>query len=201
LYLYFRITNSITWDEGTYTSDAVAAMKQAISDGVDVISISMGNPTKKPLHKDPLASASFAAMEKGVLVSTSAGNYRGSGNQIISNDYPWVLTTTAGTVDRWFAGTLALESGLVITGWTIFLGNALSQNLTLVYDRRRLMCDKTLEKIPYGIIICHGYLPLSHQIENIAKSNVLGAVFIANNSISHEIESIRDTPCPCMLIT
>lgn len=46
-----------------------------------------------------------------------------------------------------------------------------------------------------------GYLPLSNQVENIAKSNVLGAVFIANYSISSEIESIPDTPCPCMLIT
>jgi hypothetical protein len=57
----------------------------------------------------------------------------------------------------------------------------------LDYDGRRLMCDRVLEKIPYGIIICHGYLPLSNQVENIAKSKVLGAVFIANFSISSEI--------------
>lgn len=191
----------VSWDEGTYTSDAVAAMKQAISDGVDVISLSMDNPKKKPLHKDPLARASFGAMEKGVLVSTSAGNYRGTSNQIISNDYPWVLTATAGTIDRWYARTLALENGMAITGWTIFFGNASRQNLPLVYDKSRMMCDKVFSDIPYGIIICNGYLPISKQIENIVWSNPLGAVFIVNNSISSEIESIPDTPCPCMLIT
>lgn len=61
------------------------------------------------------------ALEKGVLVSTSAGNKGSLGNEIIRNGYPWVLTVTAGTIDRWYAGTLALGNGFTITGGPLSL--------------------------------------------------------------------------------
>lgn len=190
----------VSWDEGMYASDALAAMNQAISDGVDVISMSMAQSKGVPLHRDVLARASFAAMEKGVLVSTSAGNRGDSGSNMIRNGYPWVLTTTAGTIDRWYAGTLALGNGLAITGWTIYLGSPLGL-LPLVYDEGRLMCNRIMTNVPYGILICHGYLPLRLQIKNIVDSNALGAILIANNSMSSEIELITDTPCACLLIS
>ena len=192
----------VSWDEGSYSSDALTGMDQAIADGVDIISISMSSRANEvPLHRDFLAIGSFSALEKGVLVSTSAGNKGSSGNEIIRSGYPWVLTVTAGTIDRLFAGTLALENGISITGWTTFVGNAIIRDLPLVYDNRRVSCDKVFSDIPYGIIICNGFRPLSYQIERIAETHALGAIFIASGPISSEIEFMKETPCPCILIT
>ncbi|KAK7841887.1 subtilisin-like protease sbt1.9 [Quercus suber] len=104
----------VSWDEGSYGSDALAAMDQAVADGVEIISISMSSRANEvQLHRDFLAKASFSALEKGVLLSTSAGNNGSLGNEIIRNGYPWVLTVTAGNIDRWYAGTLTLGNGYI----------------------------------------------------------------------------------------
>ncbi|KAK2984150.1 hypothetical protein RJ640_022662 [Escallonia rubra] len=84
----------VSWGfEGTYASDVIAGMDQAVADGC--------------LYADPIAIASFGAMENGVLVSSSAGN-DGPGFGTLHNGVPWALTVAAGSIDRSFGGTLTL---------------------------------------------------------------------------------------------
>ncbi|KAK6115939.1 hypothetical protein DH2020_008208 [Rehmannia glutinosa] len=103
----------VSWYGGTVVSDIIAGMHQAIADGVDMISISLGWGNVA-LYEDPIAIDSFGAMEKGVLVSSSAGNDRGIGT--LHNGSPWVLTVAAGSIDRYFAGILNLGNGFNKTG-------------------------------------------------------------------------------------
>ncbi|KAH0772808.1 hypothetical protein KY290_009945 [Solanum tuberosum] len=119
------------WDEGTMLSDILAAIDQAIEDGVDVLSLSLGIDGV-PQYDDPIAIAAFAAMEKGIFVSTSAGN-DGPDDESLHNGTPWVLTVAAGTVDREFLGTLTLGNGVSVTGLSIYPGNSTSSDSSIVF--------------------------------------------------------------------
>ena len=99
--------------EGSYTSDFLTGIDQAIADGVDVLSISLDLYGVDQFYENPIAIASFVAIEKGVFVATSAGN-NGPESATLHNDIPWALTVAARTVDRSFVGTLTLGNRLII---------------------------------------------------------------------------------------
>ncbi|XP_050242438.1 subtilisin-like protease SBT3 [Quercus robur] len=72
---YARISMyKVVWDGGIRCY-VVAGMDQAIADGVDVICIAMGyKQTTEKLSLEPIVKASFSATEKGIPVTTAAGN-------------------------------------------------------------------------------------------------------------------------------
>ncbi|KAF6143979.1 hypothetical protein GIB67_017587 [Kingdonia uniflora] len=177
----------VLWDEGGYTSDILAGIDQAISDGVDVISISMGL-NGVPFYEDPVAIGAFAAMEKGILLSASAGN-DGPFLGTLHNGIPWALTSAAGTIDRQFAGTLTLGNGLSIVGWSLFPANALVKDVPLVYNKTLSACDssKLLSEANGAIVICldNGYS--NGQMYEITQSMVAGAILITNDTLYEDI--------------
>ncbi|KAL6182085.1 hypothetical protein ACLB2K_043508 [Fragaria x ananassa] len=99
-------------------SDILAALEAAVHDGVDVISISLGEDSV-PFFQDSTAIGSFAAIQKGIFVSCAAGN-SGPFNGTISNEAPWILTVGASTLDRRIVASAALGNGLVFDGESVF---------------------------------------------------------------------------------
>ncbi|XP_050381368.1 subtilisin-like protease SBT3 [Argentina anserina] len=182
----------VLWDEGSYASDVLAGMDQAIADGVDVISISLGFDDM-PLYEDPVAIASFAAMEKNVVVSSSAGNKGIFGLGRLHNGIPWVLTVAAGTIDRSFGGALTLGNGLTVPGFTLFPANALIEKLPLVYNKTLSACNDTdlLYSGPSAILICDDIGDIRGQISHIIAAEVLGAIFITNDPSIRELGYVR----------
>lgn len=174
----------VLWEEGRYSSDVLAGIDQAIADGVDVISISMGFDGV-PLYEDPIAIASFAAMEKGVVFSSSAGN-AGPELGTLHNGIPWVLTVAAGTIDRSFGGTLTFGNGLTLVGFSLFPSNAIVKDFPLVYNKTFSACNssKLLSKaFPDGIIIiCDETWPVRDQIRQVTAAQLAGAIFISNTT-------------------
>lgn len=177
----------VIWEEGRFASDVLAGMDQAINDGVDVISISMGFDDV-PLYEDPIAIASFAAMEKGIVVSSSAGN-AGPEFGTLHNGIPWLLTAAAGTIDRTF-GTLVLGNGQSIIGWTLFPANAIVENVLLVYNNTLSSCNSLnlLSQLNKKVIIlCDDSLSnrnktsVFNQINVVTEANLLGAVFVSDS--------------------
>lgn len=189
----------VTWFEGAYTSDVIAGIDQAVADGVDILSISLGFYGVDPFYENPLAIASFGAMEKGVLVAVSAGN-DGPGSKTLHNDIPWALTVAASTVDRTFAGTLTLGNGQVIAGWTMFPASVLLENYPLFYNKTMALCDdpELLSRSPFAIIICDDTGKTLEQLEHVTRSNSVGAVFISEDPVLFEKGGV---PWPAVVVT
>ncbi|KAF6143978.1 hypothetical protein GIB67_017586 [Kingdonia uniflora] len=171
----------VTWEEGRFASDVLAGMDQAIADGVDVLSISMGFGRRTPLYEDPVAIASFAAMEKGILVSSSAGN-RGPDLRTLHNGAPWQLTVGASSIDRQCAATLTLGNRLTIVGWSLFPADALLINVPLVYNESLMACNSPnllSEFANDAIVVCDG------------GSNVSGVIYIVTGELYQEVNDFR----------
>ncbi|KAJ0960901.1 hypothetical protein J5N97_001199 [Dioscorea zingiberensis] len=112
-------------------SDTLKAMDQAIDDGVDVLSISLGD-LAMPFYKDSLAIGAFSAVSKGLVVCLPAGN---SGPDIssIENDAPWAMTVGASSHDRRVKATMKLGDGTKLEGQTGYELSTLNSSLPIVF--------------------------------------------------------------------
>ncbi|POS77093.1 PA domain-containing protein [Diaporthe helianthi] len=107
----------VCWPEiGCALIDMLAAFDDAIKDGVNVLSFSIGGAPW--LGPELTSIGAFSAMANGIFVSMSAGN-SGPGPGTVANNLPWVLTVAASTQDRGFLGTVVLGNGQNFTGTSI----------------------------------------------------------------------------------
>ena len=89
-------------EAGCFFGDSMAAIDQAVLDGVDVLNYSIGNTQA---INSPVYNASLAASAAGVLFAGSAGNSgidRATGQELVdrvSNIAPWIATVAASTYD------------------------------------------------------------------------------------------------------
>jgi subtilisin family serine protease len=108
--------------QGCFGSDSVAAVGQAILDGVRAINFSISGGTDP--YTDAVELAFLDAYAAGIVVSASAGN-DGPGAGTVNHNSPWVLTVAASTQRRTFRSTVTLNGGgatLQVSGATITSG-------------------------------------------------------------------------------
>ncbi|XP_044384930.1 subtilisin-like protease SBT1.7 [Triticum aestivum] len=103
---------------GCSLSAITAAIDAAVSDGVDLISLSFGGLVEA-FYDDLLAVATFGAERRGVFVVMAGGN-DGPKASSITNVAPWMTTVGAATTDRVFPATLRLGNGVVLTGQSLY---------------------------------------------------------------------------------
>ncbi|KAJ8528452.1 hypothetical protein K7X08_022144 [Anisodus acutangulus] len=108
----------ICWSDSCYDADILAAFDDAIADGVDIISLSVGGTSPYQYFEDSIAIGAFHAMKNGILTSNSAGN-SGPGPQTVTNVSPWSLSVAASTIDRRFVTDVQLGNGEVYEGVSI----------------------------------------------------------------------------------
>ena len=92
-------------------SDIVAAIDDAVTDGVDVINYSISGSTDSI---NPVEVAFEGAAEAGVFVAAAGGN-NGPDSSTVQNNSPW-LTTVAATTHTAFENTLELGNGTRLVG-------------------------------------------------------------------------------------
>ncbi|KQK13182.1 hypothetical protein BRADI_1g08451v3 [Brachypodium distachyon] len=141
----YKACNTLTCTE----SAIVAAIDAAVSDGVDIISLSLGKLQDPAFYDDMVAVARFGATRRGVFVVFAGGN-SGPIASTVSNVAPWMTTVGAATTDRVFPGRLRLGNGVVLTGQSLYDMKAQGMNMT------QLETDLAPDKVMGKIVVCTG---------------------------------------------
>ncbi|HSJ54004.1 MAG TPA: S8 family serine peptidase [Anaerolineae bacterium] len=117
----------------------LAAIDQAVADGVDVINYSIGGGANDPWVDDD-SLAYLAARDAGIFVANSAGN-DGPGASTVSSpaNAPWLLTVGATTHNRHFINALTGMSG----GGTPPPANMQGESITAAYSSHPIVHAKT----------------------------------------------------------
>ncbi|XP_059625339.1 cucumisin-like [Cornus florida] len=109
----------VCWGDGSCLSaDILAAFDDAIADGVDIISLSVGASFPLNYFEDSIAIGAFHSMKNGILTSNSAGN-EGPDPESITNFSPWSLSVAASTIDRKFVTMVQLGNNMSYQGISI----------------------------------------------------------------------------------
>ena len=108
--------DGVTTDDGCTTTDMLAAINQAVLDGVDVLNFSIGGGAAQTTYS-ATDDAFLGAAAAGIFVAASAGN-SGPGATTLDNASPWITTVAASTIPSYY-GTVTLGDGQAFVGSTI----------------------------------------------------------------------------------
>uniref|UniRef100_A0A0E0C8S6 Subtilisin-like protease n=2 Tax=Oryza meridionalis TaxID=40149 RepID=A0A0E0C8S6_9ORYZ len=107
----------VGWEEGgaggSYlaTAAVLAALDDAIHDGVDILSLSLG--------VDENSFGALHAVQNGITVVYAGGN-RGPRPQVLYNTAPWVITVAASKIDRSFPTAITLGNKQTLVGQSLY---------------------------------------------------------------------------------
>ncbi|GKV12984.1 hypothetical protein SLEP1_g24066 [Rubroshorea leprosula] len=146
----------VCWHRGCAGSDILAAMDQAILDGVDVLSLSLGTGNSGP------------------YVST------------VSNTAPWITTVAASYLDRSFLATVKLGNKQTLMGSSMFTGKSTVQLPIVygksAGTQDAVYCDygslkRTLVK--GKIVLCEsGYVSRGEMADNVKLAGGAGMIVL-----------------------
>ncbi|RAL40739.1 hypothetical protein DM860_008437 [Cuscuta australis] len=188
------------WKIGCVGSDILAAMEKAIDDGVNILSLSLGGGPDD-YYNDVIAIGAFAAVEKGIFVSCSAGN-SGPTPFTATNLAPWITTVGAGTLDRDFPAPLRLGNGNKFPGVSLFDKTPMFRDklLPIVYAGNasnssdgNLCLKRSLvpEKVKGKIVLCDRGSN-GRAEKGIVVKEAGGAGMVLANDAAHGDELVAD---------
>ena len=182
------------------SSDSVAAVQQAILDGVDVINFSISGGELP--YDDAVERAFLDAYAAGVFVAASAGN-SGPGADTVAHRGPWVTTVAASTKDRSYLSSLHVTATggatLDLSGASIGAGVAPAAPIVLASDASDELCQVSTADGAFAgkIVVCRrGTNDRVAKSANVAARGAVGMILYnpTANSLdtdSHVIPSVH----------
>ncbi|KAF7099614.1 hypothetical protein CFC21_101235 [Triticum aestivum] len=176
------------------SSAILAGLEEAIKDGVDVLSLSLGSSTSASFDQDPISIGTFSAVSKGILVVCAAGN-SGPAQRSVTNEAPWLLTVAASSVDRSFGANIHLGNGKSIDGEALTqIANPSSELHSLLYSEEWRYCNYDYDSsITCKILVCKDNKSRAQlsEIRNIVGAGATGVVLF-NDEISGYTTIVTD---------
>ncbi|XP_039068788.1 subtilisin-like protease SBT4.5 [Hibiscus syriacus] len=177
-------------DAGCSAADILAAFDDAIADGVDLLTISLGAGASSDFYLDPIAIGAFHAAEKGILVIQAAGN---SGEaELAEGVAPWMLSVAASTTDRLFIDKVVLGNGKTLTGFSVNSFSLNRKKIPLIFGKpATTTCDENGARLCFTgclnrtlvknkIVVCE----LMDGIDEAHDSGAFGSILQLSENIS-----------------
>ncbi|MFC4335114.1 S8 family serine peptidase [Salininema proteolyticum] len=165
------------------SSNSVAAIEQAVLDGVDVINFSISGSRSSVIT--PVALAYFNAAASGVFVSNSAGN-SGPTPSTVAHNYPWTTTVAASTQERTFAGSLTfggqtVEAGAFTSSQTweaVSAKDALAEGADPATGRHCTSGTLDPSKVEGKAVLCDRGIAFAEMAEEVTSAGGTGFVVL-----------------------
>ncbi|KAL9163020.1 hypothetical protein ABFS82_06G015400 [Erythranthe guttata] len=195
------------------SSDILKAFDEAIHDGVDVLSISLG--IDLPLYpevdkRDIIYYGSFHAVANGVTVVCSAGN-SGPGYQTVEDVAPWVVTVAASTIDRLYPTPIMLGNNQTFAGQSMYVGKDTGYVELFFYSEREpISAQQYCEDITANdtqvvgkVVICFTATGTESNILTAAAivRMIGGLGLIATKKTFQATSNYYSPSFPCILVT
>ncbi|KAK9099747.1 hypothetical protein Scep_023177 [Stephania cephalantha] len=155
---------------GGFVADVVAAIEQAVVDGVDILNLSVGpnSPpaTTKTTFLNPFDATLLSAVKAGVFVVQAGGNGGPFPKTLVSYS-PWIATVAAAIDDRRYKNHLFLGNGKILAGIGLSPSTISNRTFTLV-AANDVMLDSSVSK--YSPSDCQRPEVLN---KNLVEGNIL----------------------------
>ncbi|WP_240723286.1 S8 family peptidase [Haloactinopolyspora alba] len=196
---------------GCYPSDSVAAIEQAVLDGVDVINYSISGATDTVM--DPVELAFLSAASANVFVAASAGN-SGPEPSTVAHNSPWLTSVAAsthvryeGTVElgdgRRFRGAMIDDTGVPERSRLLYAGDIPAQGVdaadAALCAPDSLDATAVAEAAPAVVLCDRGEYPRVDKSAEVARAGGVGTV-LGNtdpaDSLNADLHTIPTTHVP-----
>ncbi|CAH8368288.1 unnamed protein product [Eruca vesicaria subsp. sativa] len=180
------------WDvEGGMCSvaDVWKAFDEAIHDGVDVLSVSIGGLTRvKSLDVEvDIAIPALHAVNKGITVVSPAGNGGPRASSVI-NVSPWILTVAATTLDRSFSAFVTLGNNLTFMGQGMYTGPELGFTDVIFSDDH-----SSVAKVKGKVVMYFEGSAAMPGPDILQRNGAVGVIYVRRPS--HRFECPANFPC------